>query len=373
MKKFLLPVLILVFILLALGVTLFLVRQRQEVRKNAAPATVLTLSPATLTKQVNDTFTVTVNIDTGTNNVSAAEIHVNYPAATLEGISITPGSFLTKVLPPGANIGNGTATIILGNESISSPAVGQGVLATITFKVLQGSSLPVKITLDPATQVAAFGDRGNVVSSMSDATLTIGTTTTVTTTPTLTPSPTNPPQSTATITTTPTTTPIPTNTEEENQDTSKKPTDTPTSTPTNTPTPTTSKSNSTTFNEEVDSNTSNSEQNLIISNPGDGQIITDNTPVIKGKAKPGATIVITIRSEPQTVTVTADENGNWQITPPSALEDGNHTLIATSNGEEVTTEFTVGLPETASFTPTMLFLSLGGILLLLGTLRLTTL
>lgn len=369
MKKFILPVAILIFILLALGVTLFLVKQRQDIQKKAAPATTLSFSPAVVTKNVGDTFTLNVMMDTSVNPVSAAELHINYPSATLQGISIAPGTMLSKVItPPQPTIGNGTATIILGAESATSPASGQGVLAVVTFKVLQASVFPIKVSLDPASQVGAYGDRGNVISSMQDATITIGSAVTATPTVTLTPVVTVTSSPAVTRTPTPTEmdqqeettqTPTPTTADEENQEAS-----------TPTPTPTDAQAEET--SETTSTFTNTSEQELTLTNPGEGQIITNSKPIIKGKAKPGTKIVITVRSEEQTITVFADENGNWQATPPQALENGEHTIIAQADGDQVSTDFTVGLPETATLTPTILMIFMGMLLLVFGIVKLAT-
>ena len=52
---------------------------------------------------------------------------------------------------------------------------------------------------------------------------------------------------------------------------------------------------------------------------------TDDTPTIQGKAPPGSTVTITIHSSnPQTVVVTADANGNWVYTTTPPLESGTH-------------------------------------------------
>lgn len=49
-------------------------------------------------------------------------------------------------------------------------------------------------------------------------------------------------------------------------------------------------------------------------------------PTFSGTAEPGATVTVTVRSDPITCTTTADSNGNWSCTLPSDLPPGDHTV-----------------------------------------------
>lgn len=359
MKKIFIPLLILLFIIAAIGVTLYLVKQSQENRSKAAPATTLTFSPSSATAQVGDTFTLDILINTGDNTVSAAELHVNYDQTIFEGKEIAPGTFLTTELVHGA-IGQGNASITLGSPP-TSPQKGNGKLASLKLKAIKATTTASKVTFDGSTQVAGIGEAGDVLVSKRETSITVSGGTQITYTPTVTPSPTGV-NSTGTPTITPSPTSYPSNS-------SPTPTATPsptrapgvggpTSSPTLTPTPTTS--------------AGSGPLNLSVQN---GQTITNSLPVISGTAAPNSKVTVTIQSEPQTYTTTADANGKWSITPSKALETGSHTMVVTAtdaSGKTVTqsVSFTVGLPKTSSFFNTWGMLFLGSLLMFLGFLKL---
>lgn len=65
---------------------------------------------------------------------------------------------------------------------------------------------------------------------------------------------------------------------------------------------------------------------LEIINPAEGETVYTQQPNFIGSAPPGETITITVESAPQTGTVLADANGNWEWSPPAELEPGQHTV-----------------------------------------------
>lgn len=81
---------------------------------------------------------------------------------------------------------------------------------------------------------------------------------------------------------------------------------------------------------------------LLITNPAeDGEEVNTQRPQILGKGPPKKVLTIKIESpESYTGTVTIDEQGSWEYTPPESLETGEHTITASyidENGEERTT------------------------------------
>lgn len=63
--------------------------------------------------------------------------------------------------------------------------------------------------------------------------------------------------------------------------------------------------------------------------PEDTSTTNNNRPTISGTAEPNKEVKLTIDGG-ATITVTADAQGNWSYTPPTALADGGHTVTATS-------------------------------------------
>lgn len=76
--------------------------------------------------------------------------------------------------------------------------------------------------------------------------------------------------------------------------------------------------------------TVNSTDVLIVVNLPDPPVFNNNMPTITGTTEPGSTVTIVITDDQgnvvETVTVTADANGNWSYTPGSGLNDGDYRV-----------------------------------------------
>lgn len=370
MKKYILPLLVLVVLIGGIVATLFLVKQRQDLRKSAAPATTATLTPSASTININDTVDIKFDVNTNANGITAAELHINFDPTVFQGMSFTKGTIFNSEIVAGT-VGNGTASIILGLTSttgqLAQPFRGQGTLATLKLKAIKAAAGSA-ITIDNGTQIAATQEGGNVISTKTDTSVTVTADNNgVTLTPTPTPSATTTPSLTGT-----TTTPSPTGTTITPSPTgSTNPTATPT--PTRTPTPTGSGgvggATSTPSPTPIPSTT------LSVSNLTNGQTIDNALPTFSGTAAPNSKVIVTIQSNPQTITTYANASGQWSVKAQTPLETGTHTLIVTaqdSTGKTATQSigFSVGtLPKTASIAPAILLSLLGFALLALGSLR----
>lgn len=192
---------ILVFVILAAGLVggLFLLRQQQEIRKKAAPATTISILPATTTARVGEDFDLTVEMDTKTNTSTAADIQIAYDTAKLTLKSLTPSTFLPVVLvAPQVNNTTGSATVTLGTQP-ANPPQGKGTLATLRFTPKTAGT--VNVSLGPATRATGIQEGTDIIVARNGSSVTIlaaaGATPTPTPVPTTTPA-------------TPTPTPIPT-------------------------------------------------------------------------------------------------------------------------------------------------------------------
>jgi hypothetical protein len=223
------------FLLIAcVGTVILLQKKTQEMRSRAAlTGPKLSLSPATKSAAIGETFYLASTLDTDTDTVSAVELHLSYDPTAVQILSFTTGTVLPVILTPETH-DNGAISITLGAQP-TSPYKGIGILGTWNIKILAAKQSSVNYT--SATQVAAIGKPTNALVSTTGSTITgVMGGTTPTTMPTKTPTPTAIPTPipTHTPTPTPTATPIPTLTP------TPTPTLTPTPTyaPTNTPTPT---------------------------------------------------------------------------------------------------------------------------------------
>lgn len=278
-----------ILLLLSIPVTVFFIGQGQELRKKAAPATTLTLSPSTISANPGDTLLFNVEINTATNQVATAQIVLTFDQTKAQALSITSGPQAPRILTQGIT-GPGTASITVGAQSTAKPITGTGIIAVVRLKILDGASGPFALQFDPTTFIGGLGEKDpNVLVSKTDAQIILPTSTAVgggtstfsSQTSTITPSPIASPTAITTI--------QPPNLTSELIATSSPLTV------------------------------------AIASNPA---VITK--PIIKGTAPPGSTVTIVIHSETQTVVVTADENGNYQYIPTTTLSEGSHTVVVTS-------------------------------------------
>ncbi len=330
-------------ILIAIPVTVFLVAQQQELRKKAAPATTLSIVPSALTKKTGEVFSLDIAIDTGDNQVVAAELHVVFDPTKLEAQTITNSSLFPNILTAGV-VERGSVAITVGAADVKKPVKGTGTVAVARFKTLEKTETPTSIRLAPNTFVGGLGEGAtNVLIGTIPATITItdvGTTSTTTI-------------ATSSATTVMTKTPLPT--------------------PLITSSP-----------------TATAPATLTISSPASGSTMTTTTPTIRGKSSPGAIITITIYSTPQTVTVKADANGNWSYTPSSSLTNGLHNVVVSAPGpsgstQTATTQFMIAggssppasqsatiaptaapIPQSGTMSLTLVSLSLGLLFFLIG-------
>lgn len=329
-------------ILIAIPLTVFLSMRSQELRKRAAPATNITLTPASVTKSVGDEFTLEARLDTGDNQVVAAQINVVFDPAKLEAVSITNGTLFPNILSSGV-VGNGSASIAVGAANTTTPIHGNGTAAVIKFKALASTSSPISIRFANDTYVGALGEGStNVLVGSSPTTITIiGGSIDTTITPTATPSGTITPTTTAKLT------------------------------PTLTPT--------------LGASDSASTSAVSISSPTKNSSVTTEQPTIQGKAPPGSTVTIVIHSDEQiTATVTADANGNWTYTVAEPISSGPHTIIvaannpATNQTNTATLAFVVAsgsdngasgsaIPATGAVENTFILLGLGMLFIVAGT------
>lgn len=211
-KKLISPLIISIILISGLIAGLYLIRQQQLIIPRAAPATTLSLTPSSSSPAIGGTFTVAVNINTGENTVSAAELHFTYTGTSVAAQSIAAGSFFANPTVYNAKVGAGTADItVLGGPGGSKQ--GSGVLATITFRAESAGSSTISV--DQSTQVSGIGEGSqNVFLSSSPTTVTVQGGTSPTATLTLTLTPTGDASPTSTLTPTgsanPTSTPRPT-------------------------------------------------------------------------------------------------------------------------------------------------------------------
>jgi hypothetical protein len=224
-KKILLVIVALLF-LASIPLAIYLVKQRQEIRMRAAPASTLSFTPSSLTISVGESFTLDAVIETETNIVPAVELHITFDPGVFEATALSAGPDLPDIFD-GPTIDNqlGEAFIVVGD--VGNPVEGSGTVASISFNVIDSSDETEKIDFSSQTQAGAWYEEGvNVLIGTNPASITIsegvgGSEPTATPTPegdeepTATPTPEEDGEPTPTSTPTPsgpTSTPVPTST-----------------------------------------------------------------------------------------------------------------------------------------------------------------
>lgn len=232
MKKILVVVGVLL-VLAIIPVTLFLVKQGQEVRTKATPATVLSFTPPSLSVSPGDSFNVFASISTGENLAMGVDLKISFDPSLIEVLSVEDVGFfespqiLMNTIDNTAGLisysvgsftgGQGSGDIIAISFKAKSPgtaslvfAQGTAAAATDEFDILE-RTIPASIVVlgDSGGDNYGFGGVGNITSPTPTLIPTLS--------PTLTPTPgagglgvTVTPSPTSSLKTTPTSTPIPT-------------------------------------------------------------------------------------------------------------------------------------------------------------------
>ncbi len=191
MKKKTILIILAILIIMLAGAFLLLIRSSVIKPKASTQGPTLSLSPASATYNLGDTFNVNIILDTMGQAVSGVDIfYLNYDPKTIEGVQIQPGAIFTNYLGNNIDATNGRITISgITNPGAASGYSGSGIFATITFKALALSQNSiVYFTFTPGSttgcDVAAFNSGSDILQAVNNGSYTF-----VTATATSTPSP----------------------------------------------------------------------------------------------------------------------------------------------------------------------------------------
>jgi hypothetical protein len=168
MKKIVAIILVLL-VLAIIPITIFLVRQGQEVRTKAAPATILSFNPSVLSVSKNESFDIFVAINTGENLALGVDLKISFDALKLEALSIEQGSFFQSPQILANNIDNNLGVISYSIGSFTG-AQGSGNIAKITFKAIDSGTVSLLFSQGTA---AAAGDEFDILQRTIPATINI--------------------------------------------------------------------------------------------------------------------------------------------------------------------------------------------------------
>src|SRR3989344_1148288 len=204
-----------VMLLIAIPLTVFLVQKQQEIRSSAAPATSVSLQPASKTASVDEnvSFDIMVNPGQAPNNnaVGLVALTLNFDPTKLEigssGVVIDKNVLPNEFTAPTVSANSISFINDVGIDP-SKTITTTTKIGTITFKAIAVSSEPTTISFDSSkSHLLAFSSEGNLTASdenvvlpngYGSATVTISGASSITPTPTRrggTPTPTTSPGS----------------------------------------------------------------------------------------------------------------------------------------------------------------------------------
>lgn len=342
-KKVIIGIVSLIILLIGVAVSVFLIRQQQDLREKASPASSVSITPATKSVMIDEPVDLAVEIDTTTNKVSAAVLEINYDPNKLKLTAFVPGAFLPNVFEE-AKIDEsaGKATVTLGAQP-SNPPQGKGVLATLKFIAKEAGTANITFGASTKATGSTSGqkDTGDILIGRTPSRLTILA---------------------------------------KNSDVVASPTPTPTTGTGTTPTPAASPKVSPSASPVGGSpavSPSPSANAPTVTIPSSGTLKAGDT--ITGTAKASSTVTIKIESKIINATVKADATGKWSYKIPSTIEAGDHTLTITDSNGTTVKKFKVlassstatpsaqDLPVTGVSIPTIVTVFAGIMLLVVGT------
>jgi hypothetical protein len=147
----------------------------------AVPAhTVLQFSQNPLNVAPGQVGHVDITMDTSDNNVTAVQLELGYDPRIISNVKVTPGPLFSNpvVLINKNNPVAGRYTYAFGITPNSPAVKGTGVVATVTFTPLYGSTgKDMQLGLLPTTLVTARGVAQSVLKSATGTVITVGSST----------------------------------------------------------------------------------------------------------------------------------------------------------------------------------------------------
>lgn len=131
----------------------------------------ISFKPSEVKVEAGSNFNIDVFSDANGNQITSAQLAIEYNPEFLDLTSITPKQFLPKILTP-PSIASGSATVSLGTQG-NSGISGSGILATLSFK----AKLPVsstQISFDKSqTRVNILGNTASPLKDFKSAVIVI--------------------------------------------------------------------------------------------------------------------------------------------------------------------------------------------------------
>lgn len=176
---------ILGFLVLAAGIVAgtYLVQKNQDIREKAAPSTSLSFFPTVVTKNPGQTFSLTINADTGSNQITGIDIEISYDPSAIQLTQMkgtTAIASLSSIIKNGEiNNTTGKARFVAYTAVKTAAVTGNIDILDISGNILAGAANgQYPITFTATTTVSAVDEGQNVIINSTPATVTVTTGTT---------------------------------------------------------------------------------------------------------------------------------------------------------------------------------------------------
>ncbi len=130
----------------------------------------LKFDKTTATVDVNNTLTVSVVVDPGSDDINSIDAYVTYDATVLEAQSVANGTYFPTVTN---NITSGKVYVAGMVDDPASSKTGTGTVATITFKGLQAGTVTLAYDCTNSKIVKNDINATNIITCSENGTATI--------------------------------------------------------------------------------------------------------------------------------------------------------------------------------------------------------
>lgn len=156
-----------------------LVGKKQQIQEKAASASTASINPASQNVSAGQSFSLTVNLDTGSNRVMAVDITANFDPKIIQINSMAKGSgidgFTNEVSSLNA-VDNVKGQLHYVNFTLDTYAAASGSnveILKIAGSVKAGATGSAKINFGKTTSASAIGENNNVLTTLNGATIVI--------------------------------------------------------------------------------------------------------------------------------------------------------------------------------------------------------
>lgn len=167
-KKLLFGIVGTIVLALAVVAGVFLIKQNQDLREKAAPASTISVTPSQQTKAPGDTVVYSATLDTNENSVTGVDIKINFDPNVLEVVSLQKGAGIANfdtIITNTFDNTAGTISYVIFTLDRTKAVQGAGVEALkINAKVKStAANGTYNLTFDPTTSASASQEGQNVL------------------------------------------------------------------------------------------------------------------------------------------------------------------------------------------------------------------